>query len=202
MTCAMGQKFKSLLSLLFVILVFMAVFSCREDYTPKPKGFIRIDYPQKKYRSFQSPQGFSFEYPVYAKISGDSNLKHPDWLNIEFPQFDGTIYLSYIKLNGNPGKHADESRDLVYKHTIKAESIDESLINLPDKKVYGIFYDIKGNTASSVQFFVTDSSRNFLRGSLYFNTQPNQDSLGPVIQFVRQDIDHFIKSLEWKPVKK
>jgi gliding motility-associated lipoprotein GldD len=198
----MELKFKSLYSVLFIIMMITATIGCKENYTPKPKGFIRIDFPEKKYTVYECSQGYSFEYPVYAKISGDSNIKHPEWLNIDFPQFDGKIYLSHIKIKGNPGIHADESRDLVYKHTIKAESIDESLINLTENKVYGIFYDIKGNAASSVQFFVTDSISNFLRGSLYFNTQPNQDSLAPVIQFIRQDIEHFIKSLEWKPVIK
>ncbi len=198
----MYLKLKSLPAILFFVLICLAVYSCKEDYTPKPKGFIRITFPEKNYISYLASQGYSFEYPDYAIISGDSGAKHPDWLNIEFPQFDGKIYLSYIKINGNPGKYADESRDLVYKHTIKADAIDEILINLPDKKVYGIFYDIKGNAASNVQFFVTDSLMNFLRGSLYFNTQPNQDSLAPVIQFIRQDIDHFIRSIEWKPVNK
>jgi gliding motility-associated lipoprotein GldD len=198
----MKLKLKSLLPFFFIQLIILALFSCNEDYTPKTKGFIRIDYPEKIYTSFYSTRGFSFEYPVYAKIYSDSLSIHPDWLNIQFPQFDGTIYLSFLKINRDPGKYAGESRDLAYKHTIKAESIQETLINLPEKKVYGIFYDIKGNTASSVQFFVTDSMTNFIRGSLYFNTQPNQDSLGPVIQFIRQDIDHFIKSLEWNPVKK
>jgi gliding motility-associated lipoprotein GldD len=198
----MEIRVKLLLSILFVFLMIIASNSCKEAYTPKPKGFIRIDYPEKKYISYQCSQGYKFEYPVYAKVTGDSNLKHPDWLNIIFPQFDGRIYLSYIKLNSNPGAHIDESRDFAYKHSIKAESINESLINIPEKNIYGIFYDIKGNTASSVQFFVTDSINNFLRGSLYFNTQPNQDSLAPVIQFIRMDIDHFIKSLEWNPVNK
>ena len=198
----MGLKFRSLLSILFLLLSFSAFFSCKETFTPKPKGFLRIDYPEKKYRLYQAPQGFSFEYPEYAIITGDSSQRHPDWLNIEFPQFSGKIYLSHIRISGDPGKHADDSRDLVYKHTIKAESIEESRINFPEKRVFGVFYDIKGNAASSIQFFVTDSLTNFLRGSLYFNTQPNQDSLGPVISFIRQDIDHFIKSLEWNTVNK
>ncbi len=193
----MLRKLKTLLGLGFILSALLAFSSCKENYTPKSKGYIRIDYPKKEYASFQSLQGFRFEYPKYALIKSDSGMSHPDWLNIEFPQFNGTIYLSYIKISGDPGKHADESRDLAYKHTIKAESIQESMINLPEKKVYGIFYDIKGNAASSIQFFVTDSMTNFLRGSLYFNAQPNQDSLGPVIQFIRQDIDHLIKSLEW-----
>ena len=189
---------KKIPAIAFIFCLSMVVFSCKENYTPKAKGYIRIDFPEKKYTRFQSPLGFSFEYPVYSVIKTDSGMNRHEWINIEFPQFDGTVYLSYIKINKDPGKHADESRDLAYKHTIKAESIQEIMINLPEQKVFGIFYDIKGNAASSVQFFVTDSLVNFIRGSLYFNTQPNQDSLGPVIHFLREDIDHFIKSLEWK----
>ncbi len=198
----MELKIRTLLSILFVLLVLPAIYSCKETYTPKPKGFLRIDYPEKKYRLYQAPQGFSFEYPEYAIVTGDSSQRRPEWLNIEFPQFSGKIYLSHIRINGDPGKHANDSRDLVYKHTIKAESIEESLINFPEKRIFGVFYDIKGNAASSIQFFVTDSLSHFLRGSLYFNTQPNQDSLGPVIGFIRKDIDHFIKSLEWNTVNK
>ncbi|MCB8994455.1 MAG: gliding motility lipoprotein GldD [Bacteroidales bacterium] len=193
----MKHRLSFLTSLIFLSLLLSALTSCKKTYTPKPKGFIRIDYPKKEYTKYLSSEGFSFEYPVYARIVKDSSRMHPDWINIEFPQFDGKIYLSFLKINSDLGKYADESRDLAYKHSIKAESIQESLINLPEKKVYGIFYDIKGNAASSVQFFVTDSMTNFLRGSLYFNTQPNQDSLAPVIKFVREDIDHFIKTLEW-----
>jgi gliding motility-associated lipoprotein GldD len=196
------DKNRRLPAVLFLMLIFSALISCREHYTPKPKGYIRIDYPEKKYTSYTAAQGYSFEYPVYGRVSKDSSGIHPDWLNIDFPQFAGTIYLSYMKINRNPGNFANESRDLAYKHSIKAESISENLINFPDRKVYGIFYDIKGNAASSVQFFVTDSVTNFIRGSLYFNAEPNQDSLGVVIQFVRKDVEHFINTLEWKEVRK
>lgn len=185
-----------------ISLIFFIVFlagSCREPAVPKPRDFIRVTYPEKKYRAFDTSAPYSFIYPEYANMVPDSSPgAEPYWYNLEFPSLKGTIYLSYKKINGNPGAFIEDSRKLVYKHTIKAEAIDETLINEPSKKVYGILYDLKGNTASSVQFFVTDSSRHFLRGSLYFNAQPDKDSLAPVVRFVRQDILVLLESLEWK----
>lgn len=174
------------------------VISCKENYTPKPRDYIRIDFPEKTYKRFQSIQGYEFELPVYADVKPDTLNHRNGWMNIEFSRFNGTVYLSYVEINNDPEKHINASRDLAYKHTIKAESIREILINRPEHKVYGIFYDIRGDAASPVQFFVTDSTTNFLRGSLYFNVQPNQDSLAPVISFLRNDIDHLLKTLEWK----
>jgi gliding motility-associated lipoprotein GldD len=113
------------------------------------------------------------------------------------PAFNGTIYLSYKKINQNLPDLIEDSRNLAYKHSIKADAIDESLIRDPERNVYGIIYDLKGNTASSIQFFVSDSTNHFLRGSLYFNTQPDKDSLAPVIRFVREDVIHLINTIKW-----
>jgi gliding motility-associated lipoprotein GldD len=182
-----------------IILFLITVASCRENYTPKPPGYLRIDFPEKKYRLYDSFPAFRFEYPDYALISSDSSLNvQPGWLNIHFPSLNGTLYLSYKKINNNLDYYISDSRSLAYKHTIKAQSIDEILIRRPEMRVFGIFYDIKGNVASSIQFFATDSTNHFLRGSLYFNAQPNQDSLAPVIGFLRKDVDYFLNTLEWK----
>jgi gliding motility-associated lipoprotein GldD len=179
--------------------ILLTINACKENYTPKPAGYIKVVYPEKKYRMYDLNPAFRFEYPEYAVITSDSTVKaHEGWLNIKIPSLNGIIYLNYKKLSNNLAGYIEDSRVLVYKHTIKAESIDESLILKPSERVYGIFYDIRGNAASSIQFFVTDSIRHFLRGSLYFNSQPNQDSLAPVISFVRKDIEHMIKTLEWK----
>ncbi len=133
---------------------------------------------------------------------GSSPIPHrnaePYWYNILFPSLNATIYLSYKPVHHNLQKFIEDSRTLVYKHTIKAEAINESLIRNDSSDVYGIFYDLKGNTASSLQFFVTDSTAHFLRGSLYFNAEPNKDSLAPVIRFIRQDVEHLINTLHWK----
>lgn len=192
-------KLSSILITIFSVILILFTNSCRENYTPKPPGYLRIDYPEKKYRVYDLNPSFRFEYPEYGLITRDSASKAREgWLNVNLPSLNGIIYLNYRKINDNLSTYIDDSRTLAYKHTIKAESIEENLISNPSQKVYGIFYDIRGNTASSIQFFVTDSIKHFLRGSLYFNAQPNQDSLAPVISFVRKDIDHMIKTLEWK----
>ena len=122
----------------------------------------------------------------------------PYWINIVFPEFNGEIHISYKKVEGNLDAYLEDSRTLAYKHTIKADAIVETTFADPSKKVYGLVYEIKGNAASSAQFHLTDSSHNFLRGSLYFNVQPNVDSLGPVIDFFKQDIKHLMETFEWK----
>ena len=186
-----------IISLIFI--VFVSVACHQYDYTPKPSGYIRIDLPEKSYKVFKEKFPYNFEYPVYGKIKPDNDKNaEPYWINIEFPEYKGKIHLSYKKINGNLSGYIEDTRKLAYKHTIKAESIDEILINRDSSKVYGILYDIKGNTASSVQFFVTDSSKNFLRGALYFDAQPNKDSLAPLIIFFRKDVEHFLNTIKWQ----
>jgi gliding motility-associated lipoprotein GldD len=187
----------------FVLIVVISGFaSCREEYTPKPHGYVKIEFPERSYSKFTDAAPFRFEYPSYARIEPDRSANaEPFWYNILLPSFNGTIYLSYKKVNSVLNDYIEDSRDLVYKHSIKAESINETLINNRENDVYGILYDLKGNTASALQFFVTDSANNFLRGSLYFNTQPNKDSLSPIIQFVRDDILHIINTIEWDKAK-
>lgn len=173
--------------------------SCQNNYTPKPRGYYRIDFPQHTYQQYDTLAPYKFEYPVYAVIEKDeAKDAEPYWINVVYPQLKGKIHISYKALQGDMGNVEEDSRQLAYKHTIKADAINERVFNNDGKKVYGIFYEIKGDAASSIQFFVTDSTRNFLRGSLYFNAIPNKDSLAPVIDFVKKDILHMIETFEWK----
>ena len=193
------KRAKSKIRIVLTALVLTAASSCSHDYVPKPAGFVRIDLPEKKYKQYTGDLPYSFEYPEYCRIEADEeNNAEPFWINIVFPSLKGKIHISYKKINGNLFTLTEDCRTLAYKHTIKAEAIDDHTIQMKDKKVYGMLYDIHGNVASSVQFFLTDSTRNFLRGSLYFNTQPNKDSLAPVIDFCREDILHFIETFIWK----
>ena len=165
---------------------------------PKPYGYIRIDLPPKSYQKYQGKLPYSFEFPTYGIVKPDSDKNaDPTWVNIEFPEFKGKIHLSYKKLNNNLREFIEDSRKLAYKHAQKADAIDEQRFENKSANVYGILYDIKGNTASSVQFFVTDSSKNFLRGALYFSAIPNKDSLAPVIEFFRADVMQLINTLKW-----
>jgi len=189
--------------LVILILLVPWLQACRESAVPKPKGYFRIDLPAKEYISFDTSQGswipISFEYPVYGKIFRDGGSNpDPGWFNIEFPAYKAIIYLTYKDIKGDLPALIEQTYTMnVKNHITKADAIDEQVISYSENKVYGILYDLKGNTATSVQFYVTDSIKHYLRGSLYFGTEPNPDSLAPVTDFFREDIIHLIKTLKW-----
>jgi len=184
---------------LWFLIAFAGLLSCRHSEVPRPVGYFRIDFPEKKYRLCDSALPYRFEYPVYGLILRDTTKgAEPYWINIEFPAYKGKLHLSYKKVQGNLAQYIEDTRKLAFKHTIKADAIDEILVRNDSARVYGLIYDIRGNAASSLQFFLTDSVQHFLRGALYFSSQPNKDSLMPVVEFFRADVDHFIQSLRWK----
>ena len=167
------------------------VSACTSEYTPKPRGYFRIEFPEKNYRTYASNCPYSFEYPVYANIVPDSmGVVKPCWIDVKYPAMNGRIHLSYQAISSKKmfNELIEDSRSFAFRHTIKATAIDEANITYPDKKVYGILYAIDGNTASSVQFFLTDSTKNYLRGALYFNERPQLDSIQPVLDFIKKDI--------------
>ncbi len=179
------------------------LFSCQQTYTPKPHAYFRIDFPEKEYRSYESACPFMFDYPVYGTVAPDNRpTSEPCWFNIQFPGYKGTIYLTYRKITGNFDEFTEDNWKIIYnKIAQKADAVDPHDYADFGRKVYGTIYDIKGNAASPIQFFVTDSIENFLRGSLYFAVKPNQDSLAPVISFFREDIVCLMESVRWKEEK-
>lgn len=193
-------------SSLLIITSIIILSGCREVAVPKPKGFFRIDLPAREYTRFNGNVlnkdilPVSFEYPVYGNISVNNNYKsEPGWFNIDFPSFHAMIYFTYKDLKNNLDTLMEETyRMNVKNHITKADAINEQVISNPDDQVYGILYDLKGNTATAVQFFVTDSTRHFLRGSLYFEAESDPDSLAPLINFFRQDIIHIIETTKWE----
>jgi len=188
-----------LVAVLIALSVMFYTCSTNQNYTPHPKGYFRIALPEKKYAMYAGDDcPFRFELPAYAVVKNyHDSVAEPCWKYIRFPQFNSEIFLSYKKVNGNIDVLIEDSRTLAYKHTVKAESIDETVLHKPGKG-YGIIYDIGGNAASSVQFFITDSTQNFIRGALYFNVEPQPDSLAPVIEFLRQDVERMMESVVWK----
>lgn len=186
----------------FIAVVFLfAASSCQRNYSPKPRGYFRIEFPEKAYQQYQTDCPYTFEYPVYAEIVPDTLPNaQPCWIDIAFPQFNGRIHLSYQPVTSQKvfNELVEDARTFAFKHTVKATAIDEGRIAYPDRNVYGIYYSISGNTASSVQFFLTDSTRHYLRGALYFNEEPRLDSIQPVLDFIKKDIDVMIKSFEWR----
>ncbi len=201
----MGKLSRSNAPLILLMLAIASLLSCREVAVPKPKGYFRIDLPQKKYIMFNETDQaknlpLKFEYPVYGNISekGDDNSE-PGWFNIEFPAYKARIYLTYKDVGGDLGSLIEQTYTMnVKNHITKADAINEQLIDDRENRIFGILYDLKGNTASAVQFYVTDSINHYLRGSLYFESEPNADSLAPVIDFFREDVIHLIETLKWK----
>ncbi|MEI8203120.1 MAG: gliding motility lipoprotein GldD [Bacteroidota bacterium] len=184
------------------ICILLFACSCSEDEVtiPKPKGYYRIDLPKKEYITFDSFPAFKFQYPVYAKVVPVKPEKKGSFgFNIEFHSFNGTIYMTYFPVQKNLKQLLDDQHEYVNKHLTKATDVRENRYTRPGSSTYAVSFDIKGSTvASPVQFYITDSTRNFLRGSLYFNNTPNNDSLSPVIDYLRKDIDQLINTLEWK----
>ena len=173
--------------------------ACDRSYTPKPTGYVRIDYPEKTYRLYDDQEFYQFEIPTYAVVKIDNGRDaEAGWVNLEIPSLNGTIHLSYKPVKDNLIDYITDSRDLVYKHTVKAQGIEDTPFIHSEEKRFGMIYDLKGDVASAVQFFVTDSTNHFLRGSLYLNCRPNRDSLRPVIEFLREDIIHMIETTSWK----
>lgn len=186
--------------LLFVAFAAFFLGQCTSDYTPKPRGYFRIDLPEKQYTQLDTSFPYTFQYPIYTVITPDELSPHePYWINIDYPQYKGRLHISYKSIHNNLIEYLEDARTMVVKHIPKASSIDEELILNPQLNLYGLKYKIRGlGAASPYQFFVTDSLRHFLRGALYFNTKPNNDSLAPLIDFIEEDIDHLIQSLRWK----
>ena len=181
------------------ILLFFIVGCTTRDFTPKPRGYYRITLPAHHYKSFDPIEcPFRFEIPTISQPLRDTNdLREPCWWYITFPDLNANIYLTYKKMSGDLNTYTEDARTLVYKHTQKANGINEQVIR-NNHGAGGILYDIGGEAASSIQFFMTDSSQHFLRGALYFNVAPNSDSLAPVVSYLKKDIEHLLKTLQWK----
>jgi gliding motility-associated lipoprotein GldD len=197
------RKHRRLKRAAFIVAAVLCLAACKgnHDYSPKPRGYFRIIFPKKRYRMYNEACPFTFVYPTYAKVEPDTKPDaKPCWLNMRFPQFNGTLHLSYehIKSKKEFDELVEDAHKLTFEHTVKATSIDQGIIAYPDRNVYGIYYTVDGNAASSVQFFLTDSTKNYIRGALYFYTEPRLDSIQPVLTFVKQDVDLMIKSFRWK----
>lgn len=180
---------------LLIIFLGLSLVSCAEETQPKPSGDLRLEYPTAKYAEFSSPCDFTFEYSDFAKIE---NAKKPCWYYIEYPKMKAKVFITYFPVKNDLALHVKESEKMVYEHTIKASSIETKSFSYPERKVYGSFYELKGPTASNLQFFVTDSTRHYVTANLYFNSRPKPDSLAPAVDYIKKDLLHLIDTFEWK----
>ncbi len=178
-----------------MIMVLAGLFACDEEFSPKPKGYFRIDLPEANYQSFDQDCPYQFEYNTKAGIES----KGPCWYDIKYPQLKATLQLTYKTVNvQNLDTLLAEGHRLAYEHTVRADGIQEKLYLNEDQRVYGLMYRLQGDAATPLQFFVTDSSAHFLRGVLYYYASPNADSLRPVNEFMQGELTHLIESLKWE----
>ena len=192
---------KRLTNSFFALILLVLTVSCGDkNPQPKPRGYFRIDLPEKQYVTLDTMRYYSFEYPTYATITPDMySLQEKDWVNVEFPRFKGTIHISYKPIDSNLSAYLEDAYVMITKHIGKATGIRDSLIINKERDVYGLMFYLDGEgVASPLQFYLTDSTSHFMRGSLYFNVVPNNDSLQPVIDFITDDVRHLIETLEWK----
>ncbi len=206
----------------FLLPVFL-VAACNSNYTSKKTGYYKIDLPEKKYVLFDDPGiPYSFEYPAYATIVKDStyfdaNPENDYWRNIDFKNLNAKIFLSYKVVGGKAlykikmpnGSYKDSSGVNMYDKMINdafnltnknddvATSKKDSLFTTVNK-VSGLLFKLGGNAATQRQFFMTDTTKNFIRGALYFYASPNADSVKPVVDFIQKDIDHLLTTFRWK----
>lgn len=186
--------------LLYVLAFLTVLASCSNPSAPKPRGYFRVTFPEKVYSVYDDPAlPYRFSMPRYCVMEKEvSRTGEKYWSNIVYPGLNAKIHLTFSFADGNLDTLIEDSHTLAYKHTVKADAIEKIAYYNDSSQVYGLLYNLKGNVASPVQFYLTDSVRNFLRGSLYFNSAPNKDSLLPSVEFVREDIKHIFETLEWK----
>ncbi len=184
------------------ILLGMVASACRETpYAPKPKGYNRIELPDHQYRVIDDSYPYQFEYSQHAQLKPDTSwMSEPYWIHLIYQDFGADVQLTYKDLNQNEQKLRElleDSYKLTSKHQVKAYAIDESILTTP-KGHTAVVTELSGEVPSQFQFFTTDSSRHFLRGALYFPTATKNDSLQPIIDFIKVDIIHMLNTLEWK----
>ncbi len=176
------------------VLLILFFTCCSDIYNPKPKGWPRLEYPNPTYQLQKGKAPFSFEYSNLSKI----NVKNNHWMDIHYLNMKATIHMTYKPIKNNIDTLLKEVYKLTYSHTIKADGIVEQSFENKKDKVYGVMYDLKGDVASGLQFFVTDSIKHLFCGSLYFYTQPNSDSLQPALNYIKKDIQHLMETFRWK----
>lgn len=191
-----------LLALLFSLLLLSACSSPgSDDYTPKPKGFNRIDLPPHRYQQLAAGHPYTFQYSRYAKVLRDSSyLAQPHWINVYYPALKASVQITYADLKGSRQlytKMLEDARKLTSKHEIKASAIDEDILQTPNGMRVAVF-ELQGEVPSQMQFYTTDSTKHFFRGALYFRTATANDSLAPVIDYVKKDIVQLLNTLKYQ----
>ena len=179
---------------LFIVLISLSFFSCKDDVMPKPAAYLRLDYPESKYKTLDHNCPYSFEINTNSVLK---NQKGCDF-EINYPKMKATLYITYKPVHNNIKDLLRDAQKLTYEHVIKADDIVEQPFVNTDQKVYGMFYSVNGNAATNAQFYATDSTKHFLECSVYFYAKPNFDSIYPATSFIKNDMRKLMETLRWK----
>jgi gliding motility-associated lipoprotein GldD len=181
--------------------------SCNEAPTARPVAFMRIGLPSTdNYAPLKESAPFGLDINAEAKVivkdvlaeEGNEEVREGEyWLDVVYPSILSTVQFTYKPVDNNLEALVRDAQQLAYKHTVKASGMREQFFEYKDKKVYGLYYELSGASATTTQFYATDSTQHFLRGVLYHYSAPNADSLAPVTEFMQAEILEMISSLHW-----
>lgn len=184
-----------------IFLPILLLFACDYDYLPKPKGYNRIDIPEHAFTILERDLPYQFEHSQYSQVESDSfNLNETDWINLHYKELGARIHLTYKPVMGkeeNLRAYLNDAMTLTAKHQVKAYGIEEAVVRTPNGYT-GLVAELSGEVPTQFQFYVTDSTQHFLRGALYFSTAVKNDSLAPIIEYIKSDMMHLINTLEFK----
>lgn len=187
-------------NLLVLSLILLGMTSCEKVWLPKPPGYNKIDLPNHRYNKLTGDYPYQLDYSSSSQVEQDSfNLAETAWINLNYPDFGAKVHLTYKKIDGEKTKFESLSNDafkLTAKHQIKAYGIEEGVLITPNGYT-AVVAELSGEVPTQFQFFVTDSTDHFLRGALYFNTAMKNDSLAPIIEFIKIDMTHLMNSVKF-----
>lgn len=183
---------------LIFLLLFGMLFSCGDEVQPKPDAFLALEYPGAQYEEYTNEDcPYNFEKNTLAVVT-PSRVEKECWINLEYRDLKGTIFITYQPVQNNLDSLLADAQKLPLQHTIKADAIEGAVYTNDFHRTYGMFYEVSGDAASQAQFYLTDSLDHFLTGSVYFEAQPNFDSILPAAAYLKQDIRHLMETVEWK----
>mgnify|MGYP003309021949 FL=1 len=172
---------------------------CGNKAQPKPYGYFRIAIPDTAYSYFDKKG-----YPYSFRLSNNAHIEEQKidgemcWVDIHYPMLNATIHCSYKRVHNNLRTLSRDAQEFLYSHSTVASAIPAQEYANSDRHVYGLYCELYGNAATPIQFYLTDSVEHFFRGSVYCNTIPNQDSLAPIHEYLRQDARMIMESIIWR----
>lgn len=187
---------KIILNFIISLLLVFLISSCQEEAYPKPVAFLRLNYPEANYIGFESQCPFTFD--INSEAAKQIEIKSDCNIILRYPAMKASLFLTYKTVTHNMDSLLYDAQKLTFEHVIKADEILEIPFVNPKNKVYGMFYEVGGDAATNAQFYATDSLNHFVRGSVYFYSQPNFDSIMPAVNYMKDDMKKLMETLRWK----